>query len=687
MPEMKYERLYGTTANPTGSNGHPFPTGMPPTTTPKHKNASGELAEFLSGVVNGQIFNVPFGPALQNLTNLTQGLLPGSIMTICGDPGVGKAQPLSAKILTSRGWKTMGEISVGDLVGSSTGKFSRVTGVFPQGVKEAFRVTMSDGAVTECCNDHLWLTRTRRDRISGVDGTVKPLSDIQKTLAVDDGKRLNHCIPYCEPVRFSGTGKLPFNPYFLGLFLGDGCSRGSNVRLDNPEVDIRESFVRGLPEGDQAVESGTLLIRVRSHKRKTKSMTRQILSSLGLFGKMSHEKFVPSIYLHASVKNRLELLRGLLDTDGYVCDNGVNIEFTTSSPLLSENVKFLVGSLGGRCTTVQKGSSYKDKDGNKVSCRDSYRMNLSFNNKIVPVSSKKHLARWKGISRHMDRFIASVDSVGLKECQCISVDAPDHLYITDDFILTHNTFLILQMLRYWHSIGMDAVVYFVEEDRRFHIHRLLAQLEQRPDFIDLAWIKSMPNLVQEAMNRHTETLDDLGRSIWSETASRIDLVSMAGWIKSQASAGKRVLVVDPITAVSAGSNRWVADEDFMIGVKKTLVAHGASLILMTHGTKSNRQGPPTANDTAGGAAYNRFASCNVTIYKSKKPRQCRVQTKLAGEYTGTYGMFAAIHKTRNGKGSGLEVALTFGKELEFAEQGVVMEDVVEMNERNNDPFA
>lgn len=249
------------------------------------------------------------------------------------------------------------------------------------------------------------------------------------------------------------------------------------------------------------------------------------------------------------------------------------------------------------------------------------------------------------------------------------------------------TYLVLQMLRYWHSIGMEAVVYFVEEDRRFHVHRLIAQLEQRPDFINLDWIKAHPETIQAAMTARSETLNELGRCIWSETADRIDLVGMAVWIKSQASAGKRVLVVDPITAVSAGGSRWLADETFMMDVKKTLVAHGASLILMTHGTKSNRNGPPTANDTAGGAAYNRFASVSMTIYKSKKPRRCQVRTKTGAEWTGTYGMFAAIHKTRNGRGSGLEVAMQFGKELEFTEQGIVMEDVPEMDERNNDPFA
>ncbi|HKC60149.1 MAG TPA: replicative DNA helicase, partial [Myxococcales bacterium] len=142
----------------------------------------------------------------------------------------------------------------------------------------------------------------------------------------------------------------------------------------------------------------------------------------GLYGLSTLEKFIPQEYLFGSAAERLDLLRGLLDSDGEVEPGGRAVACSTSSRWLAEGVLWLVRSLGG---LVEAGTSG---------------MRISFPNGIVPISSQKHLARWKSREAGCEgRFIESVEPAGEKPCQCILVDSDDHLYVTSDFVLTHNT--------------------------------------------------------------------------------------------------------------------------------------------------------------------------------------------------------------------------------------------------------
>src|SRR5699024_2349364 len=97
-----------------------------------------------------------------------------------GGTEAGKAQPLDTKIITPNGYKLMGDIRIGDSVIGGDGKPKTVTGVFPQGEKEVYEITLEDGRKTRCCKDHLWnvTTRTRRNHNRGY--TVMSLEDMLK---------------------------------------------------------------------------------------------------------------------------------------------------------------------------------------------------------------------------------------------------------------------------------------------------------------------------------------------------------------------------------------------------------------------------------------------------------------------------------------------------------------------------
>lgn len=405
------------------------------------------FSEMVAAAESGRaVVGIPTG--YDRLDDKMSGLHEGDLTIVAARPGMGKALAEDALVLTPLGWRTMGSLRTGDLVVGSDGEARRVLGVFDQGEKPVFRVTLRDGGSVECCDEHLWLTRTRAERCRGGAGGVRSTAQIRATLARGKDGGLNHSLPMMRPAQLAPLGPLPLAPYLLGVLLGDGCTRNACVGIDNPEQDIRQRVVALLPGGDAVTaDDDGLHLRIRREKRNNEpSTTKQLLEALGLVGCLSWQKFIPELYLRASVEDRIALLQGLCDTDGHVEHTGTMVEFSTTSPQMVAGVRFLVGSLGGLASVSEKLGHYT-KGGERVTTRTAYRVRISFPaGGVCPVSSAKHLARWKARPRRIvERFIASIEPAGRKRCLCIAVDAPDQLYVCNDFIVTHNTSFVLNV--------------------------------------------------------------------------------------------------------------------------------------------------------------------------------------------------------------------------------------------------
>jgi predicted ribonuclease YlaK len=375
------------------------------------------------------------------------------LVSLSGIAGTGKAQPLDAKILTPSGWSTMGEIKPNSYVIGSDGKKKKVISVHPQGVKEIFKVTFSDGTSTECCDEHLWLTKTCLDRWNNKAGSVKSLSEIRKTLH-KYGKR-NHSIPMVEPVHFK-KNELIIDPYLLGVIIGDGgISTKSSVTISSKDKNIIDKCSRLLPVGltlNKKSNSKYNYYITKGFKSKENNPILNELRNLELQGLTSEKRFIPNIYKISSIKDRIKLLQGLMDTDGFCakpprCEN----VFYTTSYQLAKDVIFIAQSLGCKATLKDKQTRYTYKNETK-SGKPSYCVYISPPPGLEIFSLPRKQERFTERTKYKPtKYIEKIEFVGKKEAQCIYIDSKDHLYVTDDFILTHNTLITV-------ACGLENVI-------------------------------------------------------------------------------------------------------------------------------------------------------------------------------------------------------------------------------------
>lgn len=363
-----------------------------------------------------------------------------------GPPGTGKAQPLSARILTPSGWTTMGELYVGKEILTPSGERAEVAGVFPQGEKDIYKLTFSDGTSTECCKEHLWLTKCKYERQSGKDYSVKSTDEISKRLIKWGAK--NHSIPLVQSNLDFNDVNLEIDPYLLGILLGDGSLTGSSVRFTTIDEEILDS-ISVIARKYNAITNkhGSSITYSIATKRGQENPVLNSLRKYNLHGLTSDKKFIPQEYLFSKKEYRIALLQGLLDSDGTIDKRTGSVSYTTTSKLLASGVLELVNSLGGIAKLVVVNKKYEYANVKHVG-KDAYLISISLPNEIIPFRLSRKLNLVKPKTKYLPaRYIVSIEYVGKKEAQCIYVNHKDHLYITDDYIVTHNTCLARTLAR------------------------------------------------------------------------------------------------------------------------------------------------------------------------------------------------------------------------------------------------
>ena len=354
----------------------------------------------------------------------------GVVVMPCGG---GKGLPLNAKIYTPDGFKLNGSLRVGDDVIGSDGKTYQVTGIYDKGEVPAYKITFSDNTGIVCDKDHLWTVQKQTQRVDnpGKWWTVSA-EEIYKQYKNIKRQDLLY-IPVVKPVEFKAK-EVHLNPWLLGFLIGDGCFR------DDISVSIAESDLLQKVADIVHNEYPTEIMKVKNKWdwRFVGGNIKHAIDSVGLSKLHSYEKFVPNEYKYNSTNVRLSVLQGLFDADGYCGGKGI-YEYSTASKQLAEDVVEIIQSLGGTAKIRVKKPVYTYK-GEKIIGRDSYRIHFKLYD-FMPFTSRKHSMRYHERTHYTKpyRIIKNIVPCNPITSRCITVNSPDSLYITDGFVVTHNT--------------------------------------------------------------------------------------------------------------------------------------------------------------------------------------------------------------------------------------------------------
>lgn len=362
-------------------------------------------------------------------------------------PGWGKGIDNNILLETPCGNIRMGDIKEDDMVFGSDGKPTKVLKVYPQGKMRRFKFTFGDGTQTITDKTHLWTVWNTDGRkwqdLSTEEIMSKNYARPEKDKRYGDksnGMRYKYFIPLCKPVEYTfdisdpsrNRGLQPlqhaFHPYALGLMLGDG-----SFRPDGNNFNFADKFRKNINKLKETIQANGYIDDITfdltpdssgSHNFRSKKL-KEISKIFGLDGKYSTEKHIPYEYLHASVESRKLLLEALIATDGYVRTN-CSWSYSTSSPQLKDDVCKLARSLGYYVTVKTNENNTYVHNGEKRQTQNT--------NWEICINYKKER-----------KAICKIEEIEEGDTTCILVEADDSLFLTNDYIVTHNTYISINI--------------------------------------------------------------------------------------------------------------------------------------------------------------------------------------------------------------------------------------------------
>ena len=391
------------------------------------------------------------------------------ISIVGGGRGGGKGQPYDAPVVTPFGLRKIGDLEVGSIITDIHGCMQRVICITELGIRKVFRLHFSDGTYVDCTDDHLWkIKQTNRIRKSReINGTGQEadwqLMTMQMIATYIDTKYKrrgrytgNLLVPLCEPVKFTrsqGRKYKPItDPYIIGAILGDGCITESiekgayDALLSCADDEIVSSF-----------ESAGIDMSLYGQKENNKAKDYRIknntlkadLTNLNMYGHSAYDKFIPEYYKFATLEERWALVQGLMDTDGTADIRG-HCSFATVSKQLADDFAFVLRSLGAY-VTISKKERYYTKDKKRLKGADCYELYIKIkdSDRLFRIQRKKSRCKpYNGGVSEPTKRIVCYEIIGTDKCRCIAVSDPSALYLTSDFTVTHNSYVLLMNTLY-----------------------------------------------------------------------------------------------------------------------------------------------------------------------------------------------------------------------------------------------
>ncbi len=473
---------------------------------------------------------------------------------------IGKALALDTPIKTPNGWTTMGDLKDGDVVFALDGNPCNV--VKAHDVlhnRKCYEIEFENGEKIVADADHRWFTQNLSERKCKSDGSIKTTEEIFKTLYKNKTEP-NHRIPSCLAGLNCEEKNLIIPPYVLGLWLGDGANESSRITVGDRDINETLELLKEYTQykvtckkwKQQAYSLNLGMLSGRYGMKKETSLSEE-LRIMNLF----NNKHIPNEYMYSSREQRLELLKGLMDSDGYIDKNGIGIFYNTNLKLAIQ-VKELIESLGYKTTYKTFIPTLKGIDCSECAevifkprelvCKLSFKTSrIEVNNTEKPESNKRN--QW-----HYIKYIREVESVPVR---CITVDSPDSLFLVGKSLIPTSNTTLMTIYGLW--------VALFEEDQRILI---VANKEQTAKMI-LKRIKTafemMPNFIKAGAVEYGQTNISLsnGSSIGISTTS------------SDAGRGESVnlLILDELAFLDAGllESFWKSVYPIISSAKKSKI--------------------------------------------------------------------------------------------------------------------
>ena len=421
----------------------------------------------------------PLGIPLQfpTLTKWLGGLQGGKVYILAGRPAMGKGYGLDTLTLTPTGWVKNRDLKVGSIVVGRDGKPTKVIGVYPQPLQPCYKMTLKDGREIITDAPHQW----------AVDSCKW---NGRKVLTTEELYNKLKCVRYQNRIslpKFSGDygaeKDFIIPPYVMGVLIGDGCLT-KGLMYCKPNLSVFKKVKELLPKQEVHFGKDNKTVYINNFIDGLKYIRQVGLTT------QSYNKFIPKEYFHSSLKQRTDLFNGLMDTDGHTRGQS-SWEYSTVSKQLAKDVQQLAWSLGYSCKIKERIGKYK-KQNKTIYTRTNYRVFIS-GNKPLTITS-----------------IVPTDPI---PTQCIAVDNEESLFVVEDYVVTHNTALALNIAEYVASQGDKNVLCFsLEMEKKEYAKRLMLKFANTNSYM----INN--GLVDEAiMDKLTQSL-----AYMSELALSID---------------------------------------------------------------------------------------------------------------------------------------------------------------------
>lgn len=331
-----------------------------------------------------------------------------------------KGLPLDTIIPTKTGWTTIKDIKEGEEIFDKDGNITKVLHKSEIHYNPCFKITFDNGEEIIADHEHRWLISFRNPDKSYRE-VVMTTEELAKWLI--EKPRTSYNIPKIlnsKPLNLPEID-LPIDPYVLGCWLGDGsksCGILTNVNSKIWEEIENRGYIIGRNLSDKYHAEMRTIYNIRRE-----------LNNLGLL----NNKFIPDLYMRASYQQRLDLLRGLMDTDGYYHESRKRFVMGTTQEWQAKDLVKLISTLGIKATIFEvdkkcNGKTFKGWD-------------VCFStNGLNPFLVRNQDITFPKVDKNSFRNIISVEKVNTVATQCLEVDSPSHTFLFgESFIVTHNT--------------------------------------------------------------------------------------------------------------------------------------------------------------------------------------------------------------------------------------------------------